>query len=101
MNLGNMYVGHDPSLSLAQHSSNNMPAYRKEYLKMLVNKYGAHESMGDKPFPSAPISHKTNPVVPISCCKFFNSSKGCWNGSKCHFRHDVDALEAKRRKATG
>ncbi|XP_031100757.1 zinc finger CCCH domain-containing protein 6-like [Ipomoea triloba] len=66
---GNIYVGGDP-LSRAQCSS-SVPISKRE-----------HESVGDKP-----------------PCKFFNTSKGCWNGSKCRFSHDVDAPYAKRRKA--
>nr|GMD21228.1 zinc finger CCCH domain-containing protein 6 [Ipomoea batatas] len=67
--LPNMAAGGNP-LSQAQCSS-SVPISKRE-----------HESVGDKP-----------------PCKFFNTSKGCWNGSKCRFSHDVDAPYAKRRKA--
>nr|GMD19749.1 zinc finger CCCH domain-containing protein 6-like isoform X1 [Ipomoea batatas] len=67
--LPNMAAGGNP-LSRVQCSS-SVPISKRE-----------HESVGDKP-----------------PCKFFNTSKGCWNGSKCRFSHDVDAPYAKRRKA--
>ncbi|XP_071915224.1 uncharacterized protein [Coffea arabica] len=96
---GNDYVGRIPAPSSvpgAEHPSFPLEPLRKDisYFQSLIKQYGEERGNQDDELSLYGISYnhvqsKEADRKSKRACKFYNSSKGCRNGSSCPFEHDV------------
>ncbi|RDX66970.1 hypothetical protein CR513_54210, partial [Mucuna pruriens] len=95
------------SVKLAKtHSVTRLPPFAsvvKDVDRKVIRRSGTHKEDTQRQGLKWPRANITTEEVKFKIqkpCKYFNSSRGCRNGSNCHYQHDVSGMSriAKRLK---